>query len=302
MSVPNEAPNRTIPQVNALVRALVEQETLGYPFWVGGYVTRCFISDFGHIYFDLNDDDHSISCMVRERTRGTLDFTISNGMDIEVCGPIRVYEKTAKVQIEVEKARLIQRPAYIPDASIIEQLEKKGLWPKTKKPISPSVERIGIVTSKHSEALHDFEDMYRQEGGKASIKPIDVRLQGQQAPREIADAINRLNKEAQVDVIVLTRGGGRSADLAIFNDLLIAEAMCRSSIPIVTGIGHQRDETFADLVADVSTNTPTAAASYLAKLSGAAIPASKSSIAVYVAAAIAILAVAVVVGLFLLNH
>jgi|FLYN01.1.fsa_nt_gi exonuclease VII large subunit len=71
---------RTIRDTNALIRALVEQETLGYPFWVGGYVTRGFISDFGHIYFDLTDDDHTISCMIREQVRGSLDFEISNGM------------------------------------------------------------------------------------------------------------------------------------------------------------------------------------------------------------------------------
>jgi exodeoxyribonuclease VII large subunit len=240
--------------------------------------------------------------MIRERVRGTLDFTISNGMDVEVYGPIRVYEKTARVQMEVEKARLIQKRGFVPEISITEAQEKKGLWPKTKKQVSPPIRKIGLITSKQSEALHDFEDTYRNEDGKASIKLIDVRLQGQQAPREIADAINRLSRETEVDVIVLTRGGGRSAELAIFNDLLIAEAVCRSSIPVVTGIGHQRDETFADLVADVSTNTPTAAASYLAKLSETAVPNSKSSTAIYIAAAIAVLAVAVAVGLLLLNH
>jgi exodeoxyribonuclease VII large subunit len=92
-----------------------------------------------------------------------------------------------------------------------------------------------------------------------------VRLQGQQAARDIAETIYRLSVDKACDVIVLVRGGGRAAELATFNDLAIAEAICQSNIPVLTGIGHQRDETLADIVADVSTITPTAAAIHLAK-------------------------------------
>jgi exodeoxyribonuclease VII large subunit len=258
---------RTIRETNALVRALVEQEMLGYPFWIGGLVTKYFLSDFGHLYFDLNSDDHSINCMIREQIRGTLDFTIANGLEIEVFGTIRVYEKSARVQIEIEKVRLIEGVKAAIDTSLLQQLEKKGLWPRMKRPIPPDISKIGLVTSKQSDALHDFEDTYRSDGGKAATKVFDVRIQGQQAAREIAETIHRLSTNKECDVIVLVRGGGRAADLATFNDLAIAEAICQSNIPVLTGIGHQRDETLADMVADVSTITPTAAASYLAKLS-----------------------------------
>jgi exonuclease VII large subunit len=127
MSSAHENAQRTIPQTNALIRALVEQEMLDHPFWIGGLVTRYFKSDLGHLYFDLNDDNYSISCMVREKVRGTLDFTITNGIEIEVFGTVRVFEKKAQVQIEVEKARLIERPPYIVDATVQEQLAQKGL-------------------------------------------------------------------------------------------------------------------------------------------------------------------------------
>ncbi len=265
MSQAQNEPSRTIRDTNSLIRALVEQETLGYPFWVGGYISRCFLSDFGHIYFDLTDDDHTISCMIREPVRGTLDFTINNGMDIEVFGTVRVYERQARVQIEVEKVRQIERPGVVADMKVLEQLEEKGLWPRTRRSLPGKIHRIGLITSKHSDALHDFEDTYRKEGGAAPIRLVDVRVQGQQASHEIADAINRLNRERDTDVIALIRGGGRVADLAVFNDYLIAEAMCQSSIPVVTGIGHQRDETIADQVADVREITPTAVAIRLAR-------------------------------------
>jgi exodeoxyribonuclease VII large subunit len=265
MSQQPHSPSRTIRDTNALIRALVEQETLGYPFWVGGYVTRCFLSDFGHVYFDLTDDDHTISCMIREPVRGTLDLNISNGMDLEVFGKVRVYERQARVQIDVEKIRLIEKPGIMADMKVLEQLQEEGLWPKTRRPLPGKIRTIGLITSKQSEAIHDFEDTYRKEGGAATIRLIDVRVQGQQAGREITDAINRLDRERDTDVIALIRGGGRAADLAVFNDYLIAEAICRSSVPVVTGIGHQRDETIADQVADIREITPTAAGIRLAR-------------------------------------
>jgi exodeoxyribonuclease VII large subunit len=180
---------------------------------------------------------------------------------------VRVFESKARIEIEVEKARLIERPSFVMDTTVQEQLAQKGLWPKTKRPLPKNIRKIGLVTSKQSDALHDFEDVYRSENGQASIKVADVRLQGQQAPGEIADAIKQFNHDQQVDVIAIVRGGGRAAELAVFDDILIAEAICQSVIPVVTGIGHQRDHSLADQVADVTLITPSIAASHLAKAS-----------------------------------
>ncbi|PJF40880.1 MAG: exodeoxyribonuclease VII large subunit [Chloroflexi bacterium] len=254
-----------IRDISARVKAIVEHQTLGKPVWIGGFVRRHFISDIGHEYFDLVDEEYTIRCMVREPVRGTLDFSIGNGMELEIYGTVRFYERYSQAQIEVETATLIKRHPFLLDETTREQLEKKGLWPRDKRPLPHTIQRIGLITSKNSQALHDFENTYRSYGGTASIEFRDVRLQGQQAPREIADAIRRFNHENDVDVIVITRGGGRMLELAVFNDALIAEAICRSEIPVVTGIGHERDDTFADQVADVKEITPTAAALYLAR-------------------------------------
>lgn len=261
----SEETKRSINQVNRLIKSLIEHETTGFPFWVGGYVSRHYVSDFGHEYFDLTDEDFSISCMLRNTVRGTLSFEIANGMDIEVFGTLQVYERQARVQIQVEEVRLISANGFVLDQTVQQQLAEKGLWPPVKKPLPAEIRQIGLVTSKRSEALKDFEDTYRSERGGAALKVADVLLVGQQAPQQIAGAIERYNHQHQVDVIVLTRGGGRSTELSVFNDLLVAEAICRSQIPVVTGIGHQRDSTLADHVADVTTITPTAAAVELAR-------------------------------------
>ncbi len=295
---------RNIPGLNALVRSLVEQETLERPFWVGGYVVHPFVSDAGHLYFRLEDEDYSIRCMVRASVRNTLNFEISSGMEIEVLGSIRVYERKAEIQLDVEQIKPVQTQNQVVDTNLLNQLAQKGLWPREKKPMPETIRRIGLITSKQSDALHDFEDTYRSEGGLASVKLADVRLQGDQAPQVIADAIRRLGKSSDVDVIVLTRGGGRSAELAVFDNLLIAEAICRCPIPVVTGIGHQRDRTLADEVADYAAITPTAIATYLARFKPQHAPIQTSATnnrALYFAMGIILVAVIIIV-LLLLNR
>jgi exonuclease VII large subunit len=93
-----------------MIRAILEHETLEHPFWVNGYVTRRFLSDAGHLYFDITDDDFSISCMLRDKVRSTIGFDIGNGMDLAVLGSIRVYERRAQVQIDVEAVRQLNNP------------------------------------------------------------------------------------------------------------------------------------------------------------------------------------------------
>lgn len=255
----------SIRETNARIRAIVERETLGKSFWIKGIVRKHYISDLGHEYFELYDEDYSIRCMVREAVRDNLSFTITNGMELEICGTIRIYDKSARLEMEVQDARWIDSILPVLNEDIQARLEKRGLWPHTKQALPHEITKIGLVTSKRSDAKDDFYETYHQQGGTAAIDPVYVRIQGQKAPREIADKINLLNLQDDVDVIVLTRGGGRDADLEVFSDYLIAEAICRSHIPIVTGIGHSSNQTFADLAADVHTITPTAAATLLAK-------------------------------------
>lgn len=142
-----------------------------------------------------------------------------------------------------------------------------GIWPRSKRDLPAPPQRIVLITSKQSAALADFRNTYYQEGGKAPIEVLDVLLQGEQAPRMIANAITRANTDQLGDVIVLMRGGGRTVDLSVFDDIWIAEAICRSNLPIITGIGHQQDTSIADRLADQAAITPTAAAHHLARLS-----------------------------------
>ncbi len=257
---------RSINEVNNLIRALVEQETLTYPFWVRGIITRHFQSDKGHVYFDISDDDFSISCFLNERRRGHLDFDLTNGLEIEVFGSVRVYDRQAKVQIDVEQIRLIAHDPFQLDQDVQARLVEAGCWPPQKRSLPQRIERIGLVTNQQSRGLEDFRSTFYSSGGQGAIEVADVRVGGQQAPRQIAAAIERLNREKQVDVIALVRGGGRVEELAIYNDFAIAAAICKSQIPVITGIGHHQDNHLADQMADVAEITPTAAGNRLAQL------------------------------------
>ena len=258
----------TVRETNARIGAIVERETVGKPFWISGIVRKHFISDLGHEYFDLEDENFTIRCMLREGMQAKLPFSIANHIELQVFGTLHVYEKAARVEIEVDDAHWIESILPRLNEDVQSRLAKKGLWPKPKRALPDFMRNIGLITSKHSEAREDFFNNYRAYGGTAQISLKDVRVQGEQAPREIADMIRWFNQQTgddRVDVIVLTRGGGRNADLAVFSDVLVAEEICRSEIPVVTGIGHELNQTFADIAADVSKGTPTAIAVYLAQ-------------------------------------
>ncbi len=261
---------RTIQETNALVRTLVEIESIiEQEFWIGGTIERYHQSDLGHVYFNLVDNDFSIRCMIPNAARGITDFPLSDGMMVDVYGTLSVFEKRAEVQIQVRKMRLVDKGAAKFDPDAIEELKRKGIWPRERLDLPNNIQNIALITSKNSKGLEDFRTTFYASGGVAKIDPIDSLVQGAQAPQMLQRAIQRANEENKADVIALVRGGGRHEDLSAYNDIRVVEAICLSKIPVVTGIGHQQDETLADRAADHKAITPTAAAVELAKYSKA---------------------------------
>lgn len=258
---------RSIAQVNRLLRSIIEAETLENFFWVGGRIDRFYKSDLGHVYFDLVDERSRIRCMIREELANQLPIDPRNHLDIEVYGDIHFYEDRAEAQINVLDLR-------VPDVSAdrapaIDRLRAKGLYPPTKKPPPAEIRRIGVITSRSSRAVGDFESAYQGAGERAVLAPVVwkyVILEGDRALQSIVDAVAALDEDPQIDVLAIMRGGGRSENLAIFDTYEIAQAIIGSRTYCVTGIGHHKDNTLADNVADYAASTPTAVAHYLADL------------------------------------
>jgi exodeoxyribonuclease VII large subunit len=257
---------RSIKDTNAYLRSLVEtQENLREKFWIGGVVAYSYTSELGHVYFTLEAEGFSIDCMLPNKHSEKAVFIVK-GAGLDVYGGIRFYEKKAQSQILVENLRLAKSNKAKIDPHVLLQLKEQGLWPRPKRELPHPPKHIALITSQSSDALNDFREKYRAENGQAQIHPMYAPIQGEDAAIRIADRIADANRHQELDIIVIVRGGGSKADLSTFDDIRVAEAICRSRLPIITGIGHQPDETIADQLADYSTITPTDAADKLARL------------------------------------
>lgn len=267
MTVSEPAARRSIAQINRMIRSVLEAETLEHFFWAGGRIDRFHKSEKGHVYFDLVDDRTRIRCMIREERVGRFSFDLRNHLDVEVYGDIHFYEARAEAQINVLDLRVVDEPA---DATpVIDRLRAQGLYPHEKRKPPAHIHRIGVITSQSSRAIGDFESAYQSAGQRGVLAPVVWKyatLEGARAIRSIVDAILDLDKRPDVDVIAVVRGGGRSENLAVFDSFEIASAVIRCNSYLITGIGHHRDSTLADEVADYTASTPTAVAQFLADL------------------------------------
>lgn len=257
---------RSIAQVNRTLRRIIEAETLEQYFWTGGRIQRFYQSDRGHCYFDLVDDIARIRCMLYEDRRGDIGFELENNLDVEVYGDVQFYVRGSVAQIIVRDIRLSDAAIAIKPA--IDRLRSAGLYPPQKSPPPQRIRRIGCITGRSSRAIGDFETAYQSAGERAVLAPLKweyVLLTGERAPQLIADSIHSLDNKADIDAIAIIRGGGRHDDFAAFESYLVAQAISQCQTFVVTGIGHQRDQTLSDQVADHAAATPTAAAHFLAR-------------------------------------
>lgn len=257
---------RSIAQVNRALRSIVEAETLEQFFWTGGVIQRFHQSDLGHCYFDLVDDKTRIRCMLHEERRGNIQFELENFLEVEVYGDVRFYAPASIVEIAVQAMRLSASATAKKPA--INRLRAAGLYPPQRRPPPQRIRRIGCITGRSSRAIGDFETAYQSAGERNVLAPLKweyVLLQGERAPQLIVDAIHSLAATADIDAIAIIRGGGRSDDFAAFESFLVAQAISQCQTFVVTGIGHHRDQTLSDQVADHAAATPTAAALFLAK-------------------------------------
>ncbi len=267
MTTPASNNHRSLAQVNRMIRSIIEAETLEQFFWVGGRIDRYFKSDWGHVYFDLVDDRTRIRCMIREEQAGRFPFELRNHLDVEVYGDVHFYEERAEVQINVTNLRVSDEAVDTTPA--VDRLRALGLYPPRVRTPPSHIRQIGIITSRGSRAIGDFESAYQSAGNRRVLAPVEwtyVILEGERAVQSIVDAVLALDENPKIDLIAIIRGGGRSENLAVFDSFEIAEAVTRCKTCIVTGIGHHKDSALADEVADYAASTPTAVAHYLAEL------------------------------------
>jgi exodeoxyribonuclease VII large subunit len=253
----------SVSQVSRYLKELLDTDEILQDVWVRGEISGCRTYSSGHCYFTLKDAEAQLPCVFFKNARLRSSAPeLRDGMAIAANGHISLYERDGKMQLYVENVELIGEGAlFLRFEQLKTRLAAEGLFETSRKrplPSSPSV--IGIVTSPEGAALRDMLRVLRTRFPLARVILSPTLVQGAEAPAAIASAIDLLNAHGEAEVVILGRGGGSIEDLWAFNEEVVARAIARSRIPVISGVGHETDFTIADLVADYRASTPTAAA------------------------------------------
>ena len=252
----------SVSEVNSYVKALMESDSLLTALAVRGELSNYKIYPSGHHYFTLKDADASLRCVMFRSSAQRLRFRPENGMQVIVSGRISVYPRDGAYQLYA--VSIMPEGAGDLQAAF-EQLKKKleaeGLFdPQHKQPIPAVPHRIAVITSGSGAAVHDIIRVLGRRWPMAKVLVLPVRVQGAEAPAEIAGAIRYADRWKLADLIITGRGGGSIEDLWAFNDERVARAIYDCSLPVISAVGHEPDVTIADYVADRRAATPSNAA------------------------------------------
>jgi exodeoxyribonuclease VII large subunit len=245
------------------LKELLETDDILRNVWVHGEVSNCKTYPSGHCYFTLKEGDAQLLCVFFKHSRlRTSAPPLRDGMAVAINGRISFYERDGKLQCYVESVELLGEGALFRRFEQLKaRLAAEGLFDAERKrplPAQPSI--IGIVTSPQAAALRDMLRVLRTRYPLVQVLLSPALVQGAEAPASIADALDLLNEHGEADVIIVGRGGGSIEELWAFNEEIVARAIARSRIPVISGVGHETDFTIADFVADHRASTPTAAA------------------------------------------
>lgn len=252
----------SITQINEYIRTMMDQDVLLSGLAVRGEISNYKVYPSGHHYFTLKDENGALRCVMFRTNAIRLKFRPENGMKVIAMGKITVYPRDGAYQLYCTAMVL----DGIGDLHVaFEQLKKKlsaeGLFDESHKQSIPQYPGIiGVITSPAGAAIHDMLRILRKRYPLAQVRLLPVRVQGAEAPGEIAAAIQYANVHKLADLLIVGRGGGSIEDLWAFNEELVAYAIYHSSIPVISAVGHEPDVTISDYVADLRAATPSNAA------------------------------------------
>ncbi|NLG86158.1 MAG: exodeoxyribonuclease VII large subunit, partial [Firmicutes bacterium] len=252
----------TVTELTQLVKENMEDDPRLDGIWVRGEIGTFKCHSSGHVYFTLKDSKSLLRCVMFRSFAVRLRFQPSAGLMVLVLGQIGVYERDGAYQLYVRELQPDGLGAeYLALEQSKQRLAQEGLLsPERKRPLPALPKKVAVVTSPVGAALQDIIAVARRRFAGIEILLCPVLVQGAQSPRQIVQALRRLNQLAGVDVVILARGGGSREDLWAFNDEQVARQVAASKVPLVSAVGHEVDYTLADLAADVRAPTPSAAA------------------------------------------
>ncbi|MBS1258891.1 MAG: Exodeoxyribonuclease 7 large subunit [Candidatus Scalindua arabica] len=249
----------TVSQITRKIRASLECNFSNVS--ILGEISNVRKPGSGHIYLTLKDKGSQLQAVVFKNIANKIKFELKDGMEVISFGSVTVYEPRGQYQLIINKIEPKGIGALqLAFQQLKEKLEKEGLFDQThKKPIPFIPKKIGIVTSPTGAAIKDILNIIDRRFANVEILIYPVKVQGEGAAQEIAEAITALNALTDIDVIIAGRGGGSLEDLWAFNEEVVARSIYSSRIPVISAVGHEIDLTIADLVADKRALTPSEA-------------------------------------------
>ena len=252
----------SVTELNMRIKGLLDMDPMLADVCVRGELSNYKIYPSGHHYFTLKDSESSLRCVMFKSSASKLRFRPESGMGVTAFGRVSVYPRDGAYQLYCTALQ----PEGTGDLQVaFEQLKAKlsaeGLFDRAhKKPLPPFPEKIAIITSSAGAAVHDMIRILGHRWPMSKVLLLPVRVQGVEAPPEIAGAIRYANEFQVADLIITGRGGGSIEDLWAFNDERVARAIYASGIPVISAVGHEPDVTISDYVADARASTPSNAA------------------------------------------
>ena len=252
----------SITQINEYIRSKMDADALLNGVAVRGEISNYKVYPSGHHYFTLKDEGASLKCVMFKGNAMRLRFRPDNGTKVIAMGKISVYPRDGAYQLYCTAMAMDGiGDLYAAFEQLKKKLEAQGLFdPAHKKPLPKYPGTIGIITSSAGAAVHDMLRILRKRYPLSQVKLLPVRVQGVEAPEEIAGAIRYANMHRLADLLIVGRGGGSIEDLWAFNDERVAYAIYGSEIPVISAVGHEPDVTISDFVADLRAATPSNAA------------------------------------------
>ena len=255
-------PVYTVSKVNEYARGLLSNDPILSDIWVRGEISNLKRYSSGHVYFTVKDGEAALRCAFFRQDAMRSKVRLADGMQVELRGYITIYPRDGAYQMVVQEAESGGEGAlFALFQKWKQELMEKGYFDESrKKPLPFFPKKIAVITSPSGAVLRDIARVARSRWQGIGILLLPVTVQGDDAPAQIAAAINTASEISDVDVIIAGRGGGSMEDLWAFNEECVANAIFACKKPIVSAVGHETDFTIADFCADMRASTPTHAA------------------------------------------
>lgn len=253
----------TVTQLNDYIARVFDSDMLLMNLAVTGEISNLKYHSSGHVYFSLNDANSKINCFFPASYVKNLKYELGDGLEITAIGKVSVYRKGGYYSLFVRSIQVEGEGSLAMAFQLMkEKLEKEGLFDQAhKKPIPAFPRKIAVLTSETGAAVRDIIKIIRSRNDLVDIMVFPVQVQGDGAAENMADMLDFVNESFRdIDTIILGRGGGSAEDLWAFNEEVLARAIFRSEIPVISAVGHEIDFSISDFTADRRAETPTAAA------------------------------------------